>query len=182
MRQMLYSGPFGDLLPTWLTGQSHWQPLERRGLVRTKPIPQFTRLWFLGTSLTHPRWCDHLPRVSPGEGCHVSLAGTALLHSTPSRDPGLQPKPKQHGWKEVPGIPQNVHISNSVCRHVSRHGKKLEHERETRLSLSCARPASLSTVVPHIGLLSPYHIADLHNSYSFLLIKYAKNIQSIFPS
>ena len=121
---MLYSGPFGDLLPTWLTGQSHWQPLERRGLVRTKPIPQFTRLWFLGTSLTHPRWCDHLPRVSPGEGCHVSLAGTALLHSTPSRDPGLQPKPKQHGWKEVPGIPQNVHISNSVCRHVSKHGKK----------------------------------------------------------
>ena len=135
---MLCSGPFGGwggtFFPHGWQGQSHWPPLGRRDLVKTKAIPQLVRLWFLGTSLTHPRWCDHLPRVSPGEDCHVSLAGSAPPHSTPSHGPGLQPKPRQHGWKDVPGVPQNGHVPNYVYRRVSIHRKKLGRERETLLS------------------------------------------------
>lgn len=86
MRKKLFLAPFGDLLPTRLRPTRPWKSLEIGGAEKTKATPQ----------LTHPRWCDHLPRASPGEDCRVSLGGISLQHWRPSHDPGPQPKPRQH--------------------------------------------------------------------------------------
>lgn len=70
MRKKASSGPIWG--PSSHTAKSNktMETIRNKGLGKTKATPQ----------LTHPRWCDHLPRVSPGEGCRGSLGGISLQH------------------------------------------------------------------------------------------------------
>lgn len=161
MRKKLALAPFGDLLPTRLRAMRPRKPLEIGGAEKTKATPQ----------LTHPRWCDHLPRASPGEDCRVSLGGISLQHWRPSHDPGPQPKPRQHRWRGA-GDAQ-MFTSPAVCPDM---WASTERRREVR-----GKPPRRYHLQSHLGSYCwPCIAAYLYGMEAVLLPKYAKDISSIF--
>lgn len=170
MRKKLALAPFGDCLPTRLRAARPWKPLEIRGAGKTKATPQ----------LTHPRWCDHLPRVSPGEDCRVSLGGIFLQHWRPSHDPGPQPKPKQQRWRGT-GDPQ-MFTSPAVCTDM---WASTERRKEVRGKPLCGyhlQRLQSSMQLYLVLYCLPCITAYLYETETALLPKYAKDISSIFST